>query len=110
MSDQRAVQRACRSALAARVASFARPRRAVKSPTPHSGAPKARGLTAMARTERSFTLPQKHVVIGHCPTDRVPNFTAHHTTTGRFRKGTKGNLPHIHEEMPFAIGVAFGDD
>src|SRR5262245_45561169 len=75
MSDQRAVQRACRSALAARVASFARPRRAVKSPTPHSGAPKARGLTAMARTERSFTLPQKHVVIGHCPTDRVPNFT-----------------------------------
>src|SRR5262245_6286355 len=34
---------------------------------------------------------------------------AHHTT-GRFRKGTKGNLPHIHFEMPFGIGVAFGDD
>jgi transposase len=34
---------------------------------------------------------------------------AHHTT-GRFRKGTKGNLPHIHEEMPFGIGVAFGYD
>jgi transposase len=34
---------------------------------------------------------------------------AHHTT-GQFRKGTKGNLPHIHEEMPFEIGVAFGDD
>jgi transposase len=33
-----------------------------------------------------------------------------HHTTGRFRKGTKGNLPHIHEEMPFGIGVAFGDE
>ena len=31
---------------------------------------------------------------------------AHHTT-GRFRKGTKGNVPHIHEEMPFGIGVLF---
>lgn len=31
---------------------------------------------------------------------------AHHTT-GQFRKGTKGNIPHIHEEMPFGIGVAF---
>ena len=29
---------------------------------------------------------------------------AHHTT-GRFRKGTKGNLPDVHEEMPFGIGV-----
>jgi transposase len=34
---------------------------------------------------------------------------AHHTT-GRFRKGTRGNLPPIHEEMPFGIGIAFGDD
>jgi transposase len=34
---------------------------------------------------------------------------AHHTT-GRFRKGTKGNVRHIHEEMPFGIGIAFGDD
>jgi len=34
---------------------------------------------------------------------------AHHTT-GRFRKGTKGNVPHIHEEMPFGIGVAFDDE
>src|SRR5262245_41790510 len=34
---------------------------------------------------------------------------AHHTT-GRFRKGTKGNLPYIHEEMPFGIGVVFGED
>ena len=33
---------------------------------------------------------------------------AHHTT-GRFRKGTKGNVPHIHGEMPFGIGIAFGD-
>src|SRR5262245_37372419 len=33
---------------------------------------------------------------------------AHHTT-GRFRRGTKGNVPHIHEEMPFGIGVVFGD-
>src|SRR5262249_42281620 len=34
---------------------------------------------------------------------------AHHTT-GRFRKGTNGNVRHIHDEMPFGIGVAFGDD
>jgi len=27
-----------------------------------------------------------------------------HHTTGRFRKGTKGNVPHIHEELPFGIG------
>jgi hypothetical protein len=33
-----------------------------------------------------------------------------HHTTGRFRVGTKGNQPHIHEEMPFGIGVAFSDD
>jgi DNA invertase Pin-like site-specific DNA recombinase len=33
-----------------------------------------------------------------------------HHTTGRFRKGTKGNLARIHPEMPFGIGVAFGDD
>src|SRR5271166_243942 len=33
-----------------------------------------------------------------------------HHTTGRFRKGTTGNEPHIHEEMPFGIGVAFSDD
>jgi hypothetical protein len=31
---------------------------------------------------------------------------AHHTT-GRFRKGTKGNVRHIHDEMPFGIGVLF---
>ena len=34
---------------------------------------------------------------------------AHHTTR-RFRKGTKGNLPHIHEEMPFGIGVLFEEE
>ena len=34
---------------------------------------------------------------------------AHHTT-GQFRKGTKGNVPHIHEEMPFGIGVLFADE
>jgi transcriptional regulator of acetoin/glycerol metabolism len=34
---------------------------------------------------------------------------AHHTT-GRFRKGTKGNVRHIHEEMPFGIGVLFADE
>jgi transposase len=33
-----------------------------------------------------------------------------HHTTGQFRKGTKGNLPAIHEEMPFGIGVLFEDD
>jgi transposase len=33
-----------------------------------------------------------------------------HYTTGRFRRGTKGNVPHIHEEMPFGIGMAFGDE
>jgi predicted DNA-binding transcriptional regulator AlpA len=31
---------------------------------------------------------------------------AHHTTR-RFRKGTKGNIPHIHEQMPFGVGVLF---
>jgi DNA invertase Pin-like site-specific DNA recombinase len=31
---------------------------------------------------------------------------AHHTT-GRFSTGTKGNVPSIHEEMPFGIGIAF---
>jgi hypothetical protein len=30
---------------------------------------------------------------------------AHHTT-GHFQ-GTKGNVPQIHEEMPFGIGVLF---
>jgi hypothetical protein len=37
--------------------------------------------------------------------------TAHHTT-GRFRKATKGNALHIHEQMPFGIGVLFdlGED
>jgi len=34
---------------------------------------------------------------------------AHHTT-GRFRRGTRGNVPEIHDEMPFGIGIAFGDD
>jgi transposase len=34
---------------------------------------------------------------------------AHHTT-GRFRKGTKGNMPYIHQEMPFRIGIVFGDN
>src|SRR5438445_13046887 len=29
-----------------------------QAPTPHSGAPKARGLTAKARTERSSMLPR----------------------------------------------------
>src|SRR5262249_53667966 len=32
-----------------------------------------------------------------------------HHTTGRFRKGTKGNVRHIHEEMPFGIGVLLED-
>jgi transposase len=36
---------------------------------------------------------------------------AHHTS-GRFRKGTKANVPQIHEEMPFGVGVLFdlGED
>jgi transposase len=34
---------------------------------------------------------------------------AHHTT-GQFRKGSNRNNPAIHEEMPFGIGVLFGDD
>lgn len=33
---------------------------------------------------------------------------AHHTT-GRFRAGTNRNTPEIHEEIPFGIGIAFGD-
>jgi hypothetical protein len=28
-----------------------------------------------------------------------------HHTTGQFRKGTNRNVPQIHEEMPFGIGV-----
>jgi transposase len=31
---------------------------------------------------------------------------AHHTT-GRFRRGANRNVPSIHEEMPFGIGIAF---
>src|SRR5262245_15232274 len=34
---------------------------------------------------------------------------AHHTA-GRFRKGTKGDVRHIHEEMPFGIGVLFEEE
>ena len=34
---------------------------------------------------------------------------AHHTT-GRFRKGTKGNVRHIHEETPFGIGVLLEEE
>ena len=34
---------------------------------------------------------------------------AYHTT-GRFRKGVKGNVPHIHEEMRFGIGVLFEEE
>jgi len=34
---------------------------------------------------------------------------AHHTT-GRFRKGVKGNVRHIHDEMPFGIGVLFEEE
>jgi transposase-like protein len=30
-----------------------------------------------------------------------------HHTTGQFRKGTNRNLPKIHQEMPFGIGVVF---
>jgi DNA invertase Pin-like site-specific DNA recombinase len=37
-------------------------------------------------------------------------FNIAHHTTGQFRKGTKGNLPHIHEEMPIGIGVLFDVD
>jgi transposase-like protein len=33
-----------------------------------------------------------------------------HHTTGQFRKGTKGNTPDIHKEMPFGIGVLFDLD
>ena len=34
---------------------------------------------------------------------------AHHTT-GQFRKGSNRNTAAIADEMPFAIGVLFGDD
>ena len=33
-----------------------------------------------------------------------------HHTTGQFRKGTRGNVLAIHEEMPFGIGVLFESD
>ena len=33
-----------------------------------------------------------------------------HSTTGQFRPGTRGNVPAIHEEMPFGIGVLFEED
>src|SRR5262245_33795377 len=42
------------------------------APTPHSGAPKARGLAAKARTERSSNVAAMGVVFGHCPRDQVP--------------------------------------
>jgi transposase len=34
---------------------------------------------------------------------------AHHTT-GQFRKANNRNIPAIHEEMPFGIGVLVSDD
>jgi Helix-turn-helix domain len=34
---------------------------------------------------------------------------AHHTT-GQFRKGSNCNISAIVDEMPFAVGVLFGDD
>ena len=43
-----------------------------QAPTPHSGAPKARGLAARARTERSSNVAAMGVVFGHCPRDQVP--------------------------------------
>ena len=33
-----------------------------------------------------------------------------HHTTGQFRKGTNRNVPEIHEEMPFGIGVLLDRD
>ena len=45
-----------------------------QAPTPHCGAPQARGLTAKARTERHHVTAMR-VVVGHCPRDRVPNST-----------------------------------
>ena len=33
-----------------------------------------------------------------------------HHTTGQFRKGTKGNVRAIHEEMPFGIGFVFDNE
>src|SRR6266498_5861778 len=45
-----------------------------QAPTPPSGAPKARGLRAKARTEQTSMLP-RCAVIRHCPRDRVPIFT-----------------------------------
>lgn len=33
-----------------------------------------------------------------------------HHTTDQFRKGTKGNVTAIHEEMPFGIGVLSDDE
>ena len=30
-----------------------------------------------------------------------------HSTTGRFPKGVNRNVPSIHEEMPFGVGVVF---
>ena len=34
---------------------------------------------------------------------------AHHTT-GQFRKGSNRNTAAIADEMPFGIGILFGDD
>jgi hypothetical protein len=47
-----------------------------QAPTPHSGAPKARGLTARTRTERTSVLSvAMSDIIGHCPRDRASIFT-----------------------------------
>jgi transposase len=33
-----------------------------------------------------------------------------HSTNGQFRKGLNRNVPSIHEEMPFGVGVEFERD
>ena|SRR6516164_3713390 len=54
-----------------------------QAPTPPSGAPKARGLTAKARTERSSAAMR--VVFGHCPRDQVLDCT-HECAAGPKKK------------------------
>jgi hypothetical protein len=48
--------------------------------------------------------------IGRFSLDPAAHGARNSDSTGRFRKGTKGNVRHIHQETPFGIGFLFSDD
>ena len=58
---------------------------------------------------------QKHIAnkFGVCRCTirlRCMKFGIAHHTTGQFRKGGNRNTVAIYEEMPFGVGVLFGDE